>query len=283
MKACEIRRPILAGTWYPGDPLRLKLMIGAYLGKAQKALIQGDLKALIVPHAGYSYSGQVAAFAYALLKERQFERVILLGPSHRVAFTGASVNLQAGYETPLGVVPVDLKMGEILVEKNPMLRWSPPAHAHEHSLEIQLPFLQTVLRGFQIIPILMGEWDYGACNDLAATIAGIVGKRQRTLLIASSDLSHFHSYERAIELDNEFMTHIRALDPEGLHGALLRGTCEACGGGPVVTVLLAAKYLGADKDNILSYANSGDVTNERNRVVGYLSAALHKSETQKAH
>lgn len=275
IKTATTRSPILAGTWYPADPEELKGAVKGYLSEARGIPIVAKLRAIIVPHAGYRYSGRVAAHAYRLLLSRQYERIILLGPSHRLAFKGISVNLQAGYETPLGMVPVDRKMAEEFIKKTPQAGWHPQAHAREHSLEIQLPFLQTVAHGFRIVPILMGDRNYDTCQDLARVIAGLLGKTIKTLLVASSDLSHFHPYATAVRLDHEFMAYISRLDAAGLYTALSRGECEACGSSPVLTALLAAKHLGADHGKILYYANSGDVTGDRSRVVGYVSAAIY--------
>ena len=238
--------------------------------------MEGELKALIVPHAGYMYSGQVAAHAYRLLQDMDFKRVIMVGPSHRARFKGASINLQYGYKTPLGIVPVDQDLARKIIDTSDQIRWVPQAHAREHSLEIQLPFLQTVLNEFQIVPIIMGEQDFKTCSDLADSLLQVIGTVGKTLFLASSDLSHFHSYKRAKELDMRFIKHVREFDPNGLASAISTGSCEACGGGPAITIMLTAQRLGANRTLILKYANSGDVTGDRNRVVGYLSAALIK-------
>ncbi len=272
----NVRKSILSGTWYPGNRDALIKGIEGYLSKAEPVSLEGDLKAIIVPHAGYIYSGQVAAHAYRLLRKRSFDRVIMVGPSHRLGFEGVSINLQSGYKTPLGIVPVDRALARKIINASPQIRWQPQAHAREHSLEIQLPFLQTVIKDFQIVPILMGQQDFRTCSELAMCLARVMGNMDRTLLVASNDLSHFHSYKRARELDMKAIKHVREFDPRGLADSLSSGTCEACGGGPVIAVMLAAQKLGANRSVILNYANSGDVTGDRNRVVGYLSAALIK-------
>jgi AmmeMemoRadiSam system protein B len=270
----DVRASILAGTWYPGTPDALTKIVQGYLSEARGPSPDGTLKAIIVPHAGYRYSGGVAAYAYRLLQGSRFKRVILIGPSHRVAFRGVSVNLQSAYKTPLGMVPVDQETGRKLLDTGPNIRWLRKAHALEHSLEIQLPFLQTVLHDFQIVPIVMGEQDIKTCSDLADTLIQVMGDSPETLLLASSDLSHFHNYKQAKDLDLKFIEQVQRFDPEGLLKDLLSGKCEACGAGPVITTLLTARKLGADHSVILKYANSGDVTGDHTRVVGYLSAAL---------
>jgi AmmeMemoRadiSam system protein B len=270
----NVRYSALAGTWYPKSQAVLTKTIQKYLSDAETSRPEGTLKALIVPHAGYRYSGPVAAHAYRLLLERQFERVILVGPSHKMPFQGISVNLQSGYETPLGIVPVDQKWAEKILNPGDHIRWLKGAHSHEHSLEIQLPFLQTVLGNFKIVPILMGQQDFKTCATLAKALVQALGDGKDTLLIASSDLSHFHTYNQAKVLDLQFIKHVRRFDPQGLSKDLSMGKCEACGGGPVITTLLAAKDMGANQAVILNHANSGDVTGDHSRVVGYLAAAL---------
>ncbi len=272
----NVRNSILSGTWYPGSRDALTKGIEDYLSKAKPVSLEGELKAIIVPHAGYLYSGQVAAHAYKLLRKMNFKRVIMIGPSHRVGFEGVSINLQSGYKTPLGVAPVDRVIARKIIDTSPHIRWLPEAHAREHSLEIQLPFLQTVIKDFQIVPILMGQQDFRTCSELAEGLVQVMGTMDRTLLVASSDLSHFHSYKSARKLDMELIKHVREFDPEGLAGSLSSGRCEACGGGPIIVAMLAAQKLGANRAAILNYANSGDVTGDHSRVVGYLSVALIK-------
>ena len=270
----DIRRSILAGSWYPGSREALARAVRGYLSLAGTTRLNGTLKGIIVPHAGYRYSGLVAAHAFRLLRGKHFRRVVLVGPSHRMAFKGVSVNLQSAYETPLGRVRVDRAFGKRLVASAPGIRWLRQAHAREHSLEIELPFLQSVLDDFRIVPIVMGQQDLETCTVLAKALARLLGDETGTLLLASSDLSHYHTYDRAMTLDRRFIRHVAEFDPPGLFRDLLRGRCEACGGGPVIAVLMAAREAGADRAVILAHANSGDVTGDRERVVGYMSAAL---------
>jgi AmmeMemoRadiSam system protein B len=271
------RKAILAGTWYPADPDSLSRLIAGYLSKADVDVPEGEIKAMIVPHAGYPYSGQVAAYAYRLLKKTSFKRVVLIGPSHRVPFRGISVNLQSGYETPLGSVPVDRAFSEKLIAAGDQIRWVPQAHAREHCLEIQLPFLQTVMRDFQIVPVLMGQQDTETCSRFTQSLLQVLGESRGTLFLASTDLSHFHTDAQARTLDMTFIKHVRAFDPEALARAVANGSCEACGGGAAVVAMLAARQTGADRSIVLHYANSGDVTGDHRQVVGYMSAALLRS------
>lgn len=271
-----IRPSILAGSWYPADAAELRKSIERYLSKAKAEPLKGELVALIVPHAGHKYSGQTAAYAYKFLEGRTFDRVIILGPSHHFGFPGASVSLQKGYQTPLGIVAIDQDFSQKLLADEPFLNWLPQVETPEHSLEIQLPFLQVVLKQIKIVPIIMGADDFETCARLAKKLAKSIQGSGKTLLIASSDLSHFYKAEQAKKLDQEFIKHIRDLNPEALYAALRVKKTEACGRAPVLTVMLAAKALGADRALILNYAHSGDVSGDNDRVVGYVSAVLVK-------
>jgi AmmeMemoRadiSam system protein B/AmmeMemoRadiSam system protein A len=276
MSGQHVRESVIAGSWYPGDPARLTKDIKGYLARVPEHKIGGELIALIAPHAGYMYSGQVAAHAYKLLEGKQYDIVVIIAPSHRAYFHGASVYPEGGYGTPLGIVPIAEEITEALMKKSALIDFITQAHSQEHSLEIQLPFLQVVLKDFRLVPIVMGQQDLPMCKELSAAITDII-KGKNALLIASTDLSHFHTYDKAVALDQQFVQQVNAFDPEGLDKALRGGACEACGGGPVVAVMLAAQALGADKSEVLNYANSGDVTGDRSRVVGYMSAALYCS------
>jgi len=272
----EIREPALAGSWYPGDPEILSRDVKRYLENAKKEKVDGEIVALVSPHAGYMYSGQVAAYAYKLIEGKSFDTVVVVGPSHRFPFKGASLWDRGGFRTPLGVVPVDDELSKKLMEKRKEIRFIPEAHNQENSLELQIPFLQTVLKSFKLVPIAMEpDWSWETCQYLASAIAEAV-KGKRVLLVASTDLSHFYTYNIAVELDKIFLNHIERFDVEGLNRDLKNNRTEACGGGPVVTIMLAAKMLGANHGKVLKYANSGDVTGDRSRVVGYAAAVFYK-------
>lgn len=275
MKEVPVRESVIAGSWYPGDPAVLRKEIEGFLRKASPPPVEGELMALISPHAGYMYSGQVAAYSYKLLEGKAFDLVVIVAPSHRAYFRGVSVYPRSGYRTPLGVVPIAEELTQKLIS-SPLIEYVPQAHAQEHSLEIQLPFLQVTLGDFRLVPIVMGDQDYYTCEELSrAIVKAIEGKK--VLLVASTDLSHFYPYERAVALDSVILERVNAFDPEGLSKDLKMGKCEACGGGPMVAVMLAAKALGANRAKVLKYANSGDVTGDRSSVVGYMAAAIYRS------
>ncbi|MCU0579800.1 MAG: AmmeMemoRadiSam system protein B [Desulfobacterota bacterium] len=272
----DIRKSIIAGSWYPGRAENLRSQIRSFLSRVpEEAPPAGDLLALIVPHAGYTYSGEVAAYAYKLLLHRPFHRVVLVAPSHRHAFRGASIDRKTGYETPLGVAPVDPVLSEALRRQSPVFQYVPEGHAQEHSLEIQIPFLQETLGDFSLVAVIQGSQDEATSEEMALALARVL-RGEKILLVASTDLSHFHAYDRAKALDQKILDRVAAFDEAGLMADLGNDRVEACGGGIMVTVMKTARLLGADRARVLRYANSGDVTGDRSGVVGYLAAALFK-------
>lgn len=281
MPAEQIRESVIAGSWYPGDATSLRKLIRGFLDKVPDSPFKGQLVALVSPHAGYVYSGSVAAHAYKLLEKQKFESVIIIAPSHRAYFSGVSVYDRGGYRTPLGVVPLDQELVSALKQREKRIRYMPEAHSQEHSLEIQLPFLQVVMPDFKLVPLIMGEQSFATCQWLAEALADTI-RDKSVLIVASSDLSHFHSYDQAKSLDKVVEDKVRRFDPEDLSKKLAEGQCEACGGGPIITAMLTARLLGANQSRVLHYANSGDVTGDRSRVVGYMAAAISKDSEPKA-
>ncbi len=272
----EIRPPAVAGSFYPADPPTLSRQVREFLNRAPKEEIPGEIVALISPHAGYLYSGQVAAQAFKLIEGRSFEAVVVVAPSHRVHFQGASVYDRGGFETPLGIIPVDKELCRKIMAESEILRFLPQGHSQEHSLEVQLPFLQEALGKFSLVPIVIGDQSFATCRKTGEAIArGVKGKN--VLLVASTDLSHFHPYDRAVKIDQVLLEDIRAFDPQKLQQNLESGKGEACGGGPVIAVMIASKELGANESKVLGYRNSGDVTGDRSGVVGYTAAVLYRN------
>jgi len=274
MDAHDVRRSPIAGSWYPGTPEALARDVDRYLAQvpAHATRIPGELVALVAPHAGYVYSGPVAAHAYKLLEGLAFDTVAVVSPSHRAYYAGNAVTEKQHYWTPLGTVPVDEDLVAALARRAPVVRVSQDA---EHSLEIQLPFIQRTLgEGWTLLPIMMGaDHSLPACRALADGLAAAL-KDRRALLVASTDLSHFHNEATAHRLDQVVLDRVNAFDPEGLAQELVSNTCEACGGGPTVAVMLAARALGATDAQVLRYATSADVTGDRSNVVGYMAAAI---------
>ncbi len=280
----QVRRSVVAGTWYPGSPSELRGMLAGFFDRVPQQEARGQLIALIAPHAGYVYSGQVAAYSYELLKNRKFPTVVVIAPSHHMRFPGVATYELGGFETPLGVVPLDYDLIAEIRKRDIRIAHLPEAETDEHAVEIQLPFLQSVMPGFKLVPLIMGEQDWSACQWLADALADAL-KGKSVLIVASSDLSHYHSYDQARAMDKVIMDRVKALDPQGLSESLGRGECEACGGGPIVAAMLTAMRLGANTGQVLYSANSGDATgdkDDRRGVVGYMAAALWKDDTVKA-
>ncbi len=253
-----IRKPAVAGMFYPGDPLVLQRQLDAFLSDQEPR--QAHPKALIVPHAGYIYSGPVAASAYRLLNSirGQITRVVLLGPAHRVAFTGLAATSMQYFETPLGLVTVDQAAIETLLAL-PQVRIIDEAHREEHSLEVQLPFLQRVLGDkFSLVPLVVGDADSGSVAEVIEALWG----GPETLVLISSDLSHYHDYATAQELDSATSRAIEQLEPQAIDYE------QACGRIPVSGLLLAARHHKLHAKT-LDLRNSGDTAGDRDRVVGY--------------
>ena len=273
MESEQVRESVIAGSWYPGNASRLQREVKDYLSQASTVDLKGKLVALISPHAGYRYSGQVAAYAYKLLGERKFSSVVVIAPSHRSYFSGVSVYDRGGYRTPLGVVRLDRELISAVKQRESRIEYVPEAHSQEHSLEIQLPFLQVLMPDAKLVPLLMGNQDFATCKWLAEAVADCIENRS-VLVVASSDLSHHHPYKQAKRLDQVVLDKVNDFDPQGLSDDLANGLCEACGCGPMVTAMLIARRLGANRSEVLHYANSGDVTGDHSGVVGYMAAAL---------
>jgi MEMO1 family protein len=274
-----VRPAAVAGMFYPADPAELAALVDRYLAQAKVPAIPG-LVAIVAPHAGYPYSGAVAAHSYALLKGRKPQRVVVIAPSHYEAFSFSSVYDGEMYSTPLGRVPVDRDFVNRLVHMAPSIRLSalghtPSGETREHALEVQLPFLQRALGEFRLVPIIMGDQSWEECRALGVALAEL-SQGSDTLIVASSDLSHYRSYDDDVRLDHKTLRAIEQWDYLGMSLNFDQQNWEACGGGPIIATMIAAERLGADKAQVLKYANSGDVTGERDRVVGYSAIAFSK-------
>ena len=272
-----VRPPSVAGLFYPADKDELESTCRMLLDEAKsdvKAVPSRKIFGIVAPHAGYQYSGYTAAHGYSLLRPGEFESVIIVSPSHREYFDGISVFSGKSYSTPIGEVEVDVKMRELFMET--AAEWvieSRAGHKAEHALEVQLPFLQLSLGTFKLLPIVMGDQKRKYCESLGKVIADLTGKGD-TLVVASSDLSHYYDYDTANELDRVCTADVSALDPDKLIEDLESRRCEACGGGPISSLLFAARMKGGMEGSILYHCNSGDTTGDKSGVVGYLSAVI---------
>ncbi|MCX7022768.1 MAG: AmmeMemoRadiSam system protein B [bacterium] len=268
----KVRAPAVAGSFYPAPADSLRRQVTQLLQRARTEPSSG-VRALIAPHAGYVYSGTIAAGAYASIGENTFRRVVVIAPSHRVPFDGVSAFVGEAYETPLGLVEVDLEALAALAAAYP-LESVTPAHSLEHSVEVQLPFIQLALPGTKLVPLLMGSQDVETARGLASALATSLGGAD-TLVAASSDLSHYHEDSVARVMDGVIAGHVRMLEPEKLLESVECERAAACGAGPIAAAMFYARGVGAEVARIISYATSGDVTGDRRQVVGYLSAVFH--------
>lgn len=277
-KGVEVRKPAVAGMFYPADPESLRNDIEACLERVELDHSELDILGLVAPHAGYIYSAQVAAYAYCQVRGRHYDTVAVISPSHREAFGYSSVFGGRSYLTPLGEVMVDSEtVSSIEASCSSLVRVGPAGHmGGEHALEVQLPFLQVALDGpFGLVPVVMGSQDQDSCQCLAgALVTALAGKR--ALIVASTDLSHYHSQKQAECLDLKVVERINAFDPDGLFNDILGHKAEACGIGPVVAAMIACRGLGADSGEDLSYATSGERSGDFSHVVGYTAGVFFR-------
>ncbi len=269
------REPVVAGSFYPSHPDKLMRDIDSYLAEVKGPSLKEDIVALISPHAGYVYSGHVAAYAYKQLIGKDINLVVVMAPSHRARFDGASVIPGGSYITPLGEVEIDKEVCERLLAKK-QFEFLRRVDEVEHSLEVQVPFLQRVLKSFTLVPIIIGCTDIEICNFLAQSIASILKEKQSFVIILSTDLSHYYSYNKARSIDSEFIKALETFDENELYEVLSAGKAQACGEGPVLTGIMTSKALGAKAVRVLHYATSGDTAGGKDQVVGYLAAAITK-------
>ncbi len=286
----SVRSPAVAGLFYPADPDALARSVDALLAAApafapmspHTSALTEHTRMLVSPHAGYAYSGAVAARAFARLDGNQFDTAVIVGPSHVDAFAFTSVYDGDAYATPLGVLEVDRELAARLSRAHTSIRASVRGHTlprgargerGEHGIEVLLPFLQRRHAGIRIVPVVMGTQDWDASHALGRAIAECADAH-RTLVVASSDLSHFHSYADAVARDTAFCETLTHLNPSELHEAVRSGRCEACGAGPVVASLIATEVWCERQCRILERINSGDVTGDHESVVGYAAAVV---------
>jgi AmmeMemoRadiSam system protein B len=272
-----IRPPAVAGTWYPETTGALTREVDEYLGAASKGP-PGKLMAVIAPHAGMMFSGPVGAYAYQATAGHTFDVAVLVGPSHYLAFEGAALWPDGGFDSPLGIARVDEEAARLLAQCA-VVKPMPVAHRREHSLEMQLPFLRRLHPDLSIVPVLIGLQHRATIDALADALVQTFSGR-RVLLVASTDLSHYFDATTAATLDARVKERVAAFDPDGLidlfeeYPEHERGRYVACGGGAAIAVMKAARGLGATHGRVLKYAHSGEVSGDYSAVVGYLAAAI---------
>ncbi len=271
-----IRPPAVAGRFYPADPQALRSEVETYTTAPAAAPPQAPIRAAgcIVPHAGYMYSGHVAGAVYRRLDLPQ--RFVILCPNHTGMGEPLAIMSEGAWQTPLGDVPIAEELAAELKSHMPLLAEDQAAHRFEHALEVQLPFLQVLAPGFQFVPITVGTSNFEALSALGVVIGNILAKqRGRWLVIASSDMNHYERDSVTRVKDRRAIEQVLALDPRGLYDVVHDGNISMCGYGPAVVMLTAARKLGATKAELLRYATSGDVSGDKDMVVGYAGIAVY--------
>lgn len=282
-KELPVRQPAVAGSFYSADRNVLFSQIDGFLNQVSKTEKRPSI--LIVPHAGYQYSGQVAAYGFKQLVSSGVTKVIILGATHKVPFSGAAVYEKGFWQTPLGQVKADAELASKIIESSPLLFANQDYHQKEHSLEVEIPFLQKVLTNFEIVPISMGNKDKELINALVEILAKNFDSQ--TILVVSSDLSHYPSYEDAKKIDSQTISAVLSGETTNLDQTISQSmaagifdlsTC-ACGEGPIKVGMKLAKRLGIDDIRLIKYANSGDMTGDKERIVGYAAIGFYEERT----
>lgn len=271
-----VRKSMFSGTWYPGDEESLRKAVGGYLNSStpiDSSEDSGPPKAIIAPHAGYVYSASVAAAAFQSIADYSYRTVIVMAPSHRVAFSGVAAWGEGAFATPLGKIPVDEDFVASLIANSGIITDFREPHESEHSLEMELPFLQYLLPSFRLVPLIIGGQSPEIAISLAEELDLIIGDRDDVLIVASTDLSHFHGAAKAEELDERAIGFIKNMDGAGLLKSEFQGRCELCGLLPVATLLSIPSFAGS-QCKITDYTHSGKVTGDNSNVVGYVSAVI---------
>jgi MEMO1 family protein len=285
--AHSVRLPTKAGVFYPAHPVMLTQMIDGYLAQAERLELEPSI--LIAPHAGYIFSGGVAAYSFKQALDRGYEHVIILGFNHGYAysFDGAAVWPSGAWNTPLGDVPIDAPLAQAILNTGTIFIPDRSIHLGEHSLEVEVPFIQRVLPGVPIVPISIGKPTLENAQAIAAGLAQVVKETPHTLVVTSTDLSHYPRYQDAQRVDHSSIQAVVSLDPLALETwdetAMSSRTADLhttmCGKGPVLVSMLLARVIGATQARLLKYANSGDVPEgDRSGVVGYAAIEFAKPQ-----
>jgi MEMO1 family protein len=263
MEASMQRTPAVAGRFYPEDAASLRQMVEGFLGEGAEDPAIG----LMVPHAGYVYSGGIAGLTFAQVNIPA--RVVLLGPDHHGVGHGLSLAPEGQWRTPLGICEIDRVLHRRILQECPGVLIDPQAHRHEHSLEVQIPFIQVCAPAATIVPIVMGAQPLSSLLEFGTALGRVLAEGDGALLVASSDLTHYESAAAAEGKDRQALQHILQLDAEGLYHTVRQLKISMCGVLPVVVMLAAASQLGARRGRLVRYGHSGETTGDRTQVVGY--------------
>ncbi|PIU18948.1 MAG: hypothetical protein COT16_00540 [Elusimicrobia bacterium CG08_land_8_20_14_0_20_44_26] len=272
----KIRKSVYKGSWYPASAAEISAFLQGYIEKSSSTAVNGTVLGVIVPHAGWVYAAPVGAYITGLIKGMDISEIVLVGPSHKIGFAGVAVGDYDGWETPYGIVPEDKKIASLVCGIESASFNNAP-HTEEHSLEVILPYFQAALSGFSIVPVITGQ-DYESWRPLGEKLASLY--REGMLFAASSDMSHYFTYEDANKMDGACLEYIENFNIEGLESALRKNEVQLCGDRAVLAVMKASRLAGADSVKILKYANSGDTSGNKSRVVGYGAVCFYKKEVE---
>lgn len=276
--ASSVKQSEFGDQFYPAQKEKLTAMLDEFLDKTAVDHIPGEILVLISPHAGYGYSGSTAAYGYKLIKRMPYKTVVILGTSHYKVFNGAAVYAQGSFETSLGTLEIDDKFTNNLIGKDPDIFADESAFDKEHSVEVQLPFLQSVFGGFKIVPLVVGDCSLDTCKKIASLLKEAIGSRKDVLLVVSTDLYHGYDLKEADQVDTFTLELVKKMDYEGLYYSLRDTKAQACGGFATVITLNIAKEMGYDKVEVLNHTNSAVAVGEsvKNQwTVGYASVVVY--------
>lgn len=279
--ADEIRAPAVSGAFYPDSKDELTKTVDDFLAQAKPVKIEGKPLAIIVPHAGYIYSGHVAAEAFQQLKGRKIETFVVVGPSHHYGFDAISVYPGGAYKTPLGLIRINEKLAADITNMDKMIGYYPRAHAPEHAIEVELPFIQRIAPEAKIVPIIVVGQSSKSVPVLIDVFTSIM-HREDAILVMSVDLSHFHTYDKAVKLDKSGLASVEQLDAADFARKSNTGRTEWDNPAGIIALLVAANRMGAEA-KLLKYANSGDVTGDKSRVVGYGAVIITQPIAEKVN
>ena len=262
-----VKQPAVAGMFYPASREKLSSVVETFIRETEVPEIKGDIIGVIAPHAGYIYSGKVAGYAFKPLRGKNYQTVIVMGPSHHTSFRGVSVWKDGFFQTPLGNVPVDEEAASFILDNFPQAHFYRQAFLKEHSVEVEIPFLQKTLKDFKIVPVVFGYMSLEDIEEFARLLKEL-SQNRNILVVASSDLSHYHSYSEAKDIDLSTIDYIKRMAYQDFYNDCLARKIEACGFEPITCLLIYAKDKGAQAV-FLKYLNSGDTSGNFAQVVGY--------------
>jgi len=273
-----IKQPNVAGSFYSADPKELAASIDYFKQTAGPVLTDHKVLIAIAPHAGYPFSGPVAAYTFKAISGIPYKTIVIIAPSHFFPFEGISVWPQGGFKTPLGILNVDEDFAQALLKENPKFQFLPKVYEQEHAVEVELPFLQKTFGNIRIVPILMGNPDPEVARSLAVALDKLIASRDNVLILISSDMSHYYPYDVANQMDALTLQAIQEIDPKKFFEGCVAHKMEMCGFMPVTTALIYAKLRGIQHVEVLKHANSGDTSGDKSKVVGYSSVIFYNDD-----